>query len=141
MFFKTRAEADAEFLRQRTLLERHSREAIGLQHRDMSEFISARKRLAEYGRTINDAVEFFVDHQERVRRCKTTVAELAAEVIEAKRRDGRSDACVRGLVRCAKILPAAILLVREFAASPDIGVSGNCSRRYLQIQIYRRFPQ
>jgi len=97
MFFKTRAEADAECLRQRTLLERHSREAIGLQQRDMSEFIGARKRLAEYGHTINDAVEFFVDHLERVRRCKTTVTELAAEVIEAKRRDGRSDAYVSDL--------------------------------------------
>jgi len=97
MFFKTRAEADAECLRQRTLLERHSREAVGLQQRDMSEFISARKRLAEYGHTINDAVEFFVDHLERVRRCKTTVTELAAEVIEAKRRDGRSDAYLSDL--------------------------------------------
>jgi len=97
MFFKTRTEADAECLRQKTLLERHSREAVGLQQRDMSEFISARKRLAEYGHTINDAMEFFVDHLERVRRCKTTVAGLAAEVIEAKRRDGRSDAYVSDL--------------------------------------------
>jgi hypothetical protein len=30
MFFKTRAEADAEAMRQKTLLERHGREAIGL---------------------------------------------------------------------------------------------------------------
>ena len=97
MFFKPRAEAEAECLRQKTLLERHSREAVGLQQRDMSDFISARKRLAEYGYTINDAVEFFVDHLERVRRCKTTVTELAAEVIEAKRRDGRSDAYLSDL--------------------------------------------
>lgn len=92
MFFKTKAEADAECLRQKTLLERHSREAVGLQQRDMSEVISARMKLAEYGHTINDAVNFFVDHLESVRRCKTTVTELAVEVIEAKRRDGRSDA-------------------------------------------------
>src|SRR5205823_4671092 len=97
MFFKTRAEAEAECLKQKTLLERHSREAVGLQQRDMSDFISARKRLAEYGHTINDAVDFFVDHLERVRRCKTTVTELAAEVIEAKRRDGRSDAYLSDL--------------------------------------------
>jgi integrase len=97
MYFKTRAEADAECLRQKTLLERHSREAIGLQQREMSEFIGARNRLAEYGHTINDAVEFFVDHLERVRRCKTTVAQLATEVIEAKRRDGRSDAYLNDL--------------------------------------------
>jgi len=97
MFFKTRAEAEAECLRQKTLLKRHSREAVGLQQRDMSDFISARKRLAEYGHTINDAVKFFVNHLESVRRCKTTVNELAAEVIEAKRHDGRSDAYLSDL--------------------------------------------
>src|SRR6266513_5179714 len=75
LFFKTRAEAEAECLRQKTLLERHSREAVGLQQRDMSNFISARKRLAEYDHTINDAVKFFVNHLESVRRCKTTVNE------------------------------------------------------------------
>src|SRR5262249_39820427 len=36
-FFKTRAEADAECLRQKTLLERHSRAAVGLSQRAMSE--------------------------------------------------------------------------------------------------------
>jgi integrase len=97
MFFKTKAEADAECLRQKTLLERHSREAVGLQQRDMSEFINARKKLSEYGHTINDAVEFFVNHLESVRRCKTTVAELAAEVVEAKQQDGRSDAYISDL--------------------------------------------
>jgi integrase len=89
-FFKTRAEAEAEALRQRTLLERHSREAVGLSQRAMSEVITARDKLAEYGKTLSDAVTFFVDHLERVRRCKITVAQLADEVLEAKRKDGRS---------------------------------------------------
>jgi hypothetical protein len=52
----------------------------------MSDFITARNKLAEYGKTINDATAFLVDHQERIRRCKTTVAQLVSEVIEAKRR-------------------------------------------------------
>jgi len=90
MFFKTRAEADAECLRQKTLLERHSREAVGLSQREMSDFITARNKLAEYDSTINDAIRFYVDHQDRVRRCKITVAQLADEVLEAKRRDGRA---------------------------------------------------
>jgi integrase len=89
-FFKTRADAEAEALRQRTLLERHSREAIGLSQRAMSEVIAARDRLSEYGKTLSDAVEFYVDHLERVRRCKITVAQLADEVLAAKRKDGRS---------------------------------------------------
>jgi integrase len=90
MFFKTRAEADAERLRQLTTLERHGREAIALPQQELSDFITARKKLAEYGETINDAVKSRVDHLERVRRCKITVAELADEVVEAKRKDGRS---------------------------------------------------
>src|SRR4029453_17280016 len=69
-FFKTRAEAEAERLRQKTALERHGREAIGLLQHELSDFIRARKTLAEYGKTINEALEFFVDHLERVRRCK-----------------------------------------------------------------------
>jgi integrase len=90
MFFKTRAEANAECMRQKTLLERHSREAVGLSQRAMSEVIAARHKLAEYGKTISEAVTFFVDHLERVRRCRITVAQLAEEVQQAKRKDGRS---------------------------------------------------
>lgn len=89
-FFKTRAEADAERLRQITLLERHGRDAIGLPQRELSDFITAKRKLAEYDKSISDAVEYFVDHLERVRRCKVTVAELANEVVETKRKDGRS---------------------------------------------------
>jgi integrase len=89
-FFKTRAEAEAECLRQKTLLERHSRAAVGLSQRAMSEVIGARDKLADYGKTLSDAMEFYVDHLERVRRCKITVAQLAEEVLEAKRKDGRS---------------------------------------------------
>ncbi len=90
LFFKTRAEADAERLRQLTTLARHGREAMALPQHEISDFIRARKTLAEYGKNINDAVAFFVDHLERVLRCNVTVAQLAEEVIEAKRKDGRA---------------------------------------------------
>jgi integrase len=96
-FFKTRAEADAERLLQLTTLERHGREAVGLSQREMSDFVTAKRRLAEYGKTINDAVSSLVDHLERVRRCKTTVSELVAELLEAKRMDGRSEIYLRDL--------------------------------------------
>ena len=96
-FFKTRAEADSECLRQRTLLERFSREAIGLSQRRMSDFITAQNKLAEYGADIGDAVSFFVDHQERVRRCNVTVNQLTDEVIEAKERDGKSKRTIGSL--------------------------------------------
>jgi integrase len=90
-FFKTRAEAEAARLRQITLVERNGREAVGLPPRELSDFIMAKKKLAEHGKTINDATGFYLDHLERVRRCKTTVAELAVELLEAKRKDGRSE--------------------------------------------------
>src|SRR5215469_3984974 len=92
VFFKTRAEADAERLRQLTMLERHGREAVALPQHELSDFIKARKTLADYGKTINDATEFLVDHLERVRRCRVTVAQLADEVLEAKRKDGKASA-------------------------------------------------
>jgi len=87
-FFKTKAEAEAERLRQITTLHRHGREAVGLPARELSDFITAKSKLAKHAKTINDATDFYLDHLERVCRCKTTVAELAAELLEAKLNDG-----------------------------------------------------
>jgi integrase len=90
IFFKTRADADKERLRQLATLERHGREAIALPQHELSDFIKVRKTLAGYGKTINDAAAFYVDHLERVRRHGITVAQLANEVLETKRKDGRA---------------------------------------------------
>jgi integrase len=117
MFFKTKAEADAERLRQKTLLERHSRAAVGLSQREMSDFITARETLAGYGKNISEAVAFLVDHEERVRRCNTTVAELAKEVIEAKRRDGHSQRHISDLTqRLGRFC-------RDFGGQPIAGIA------------------
>jgi integrase len=89
-FFKTRAEAEAERLRQITLRERGGREAVGLPLNELSTIVQARKKLATHGRTLAEAATFFLDHLERIRRCNVTVAELANEVLEAKRRDGHA---------------------------------------------------
>jgi len=97
MFFETRAQADAERRRQETTLKRHGSEAMDLPQHEISDFIRARKLLAEYGKAINDAVAFYVDHLVRVRRCRVTVAQLAHEVIEAKRSDGMSVAYIADL--------------------------------------------
>jgi len=116
-FYKTRAEADAELRRQKTTLERHGREAVGLPQHELSDFIRARKTLAGYDKTINDAVGFFVDHLERVRRCKTTVAQLADEVLDAKRRDGMSEAYLSDLgIRLGRFC-------RDFGNRPIAGVT------------------
>jgi integrase len=89
-FFKTKAEAEAERLRQITTLERHGREAIGLPAGELSAIVQARKKLAKHGKTIEDAATFYLDYLERIRRCNVTVAELSREVVEAKRKDGRA---------------------------------------------------
>jgi integrase len=116
-FFKTRTEADAEAMRQRTLLERHSREAIGLSSREMSDMITAREKLAEYGETINDAVQFRVDYLQRVRRHGISVAQVRDEIVEAKRRDGRSEVYLRDLrYRLNRF-------VQDFGAQPIAGIT------------------
>src|SRR4030095_11940115 len=74
-FFKTRTEAEAEALRQRTLLERHSRIAVGLSQRELSDLIHARDRLGGCGEKKTDAIDFLVDHLERGRRHRVTVAQ------------------------------------------------------------------
>jgi integrase len=116
-FFKTRAEAEAERRRQKTAVERHGREAVGLPQHELSDFIRARKTLAEYGKTITDATAFYVDHLERVRRCKVTVANLVAELIEAKRRDGRSEIYLRDLRNILAIF------CRHFGDRPIAGIT------------------
>jgi integrase len=89
-FFKTKAEAETERFRQITTLQRHGREAIGLPPGELSAIIQARKELAKHGKTIGDAAMFYLDYLERIRRCNVTVAQLAKEVLEAKRQDGMS---------------------------------------------------
>jgi len=116
-FFTSHSEADAERRRQLTTLERHGREAVGLPQHELSDFIRARKTLAGYGKTINDAVGFFVDHLERVRRCKVTVSQLADEVLDAKRRDGMSEVYQSDLkIRLARFC-------RDFGNRPIAGVT------------------
>jgi integrase len=117
LFFKTRAEAEAECLRQKTLLERHSREAIGLSQREMSDFITARDKLEKFGETINDAVEFRIDHLERVRRHGITVEQLTKELLETKRKDGRSEIYLRDLRNILAIF------VRDFGSRAVAGIT------------------
>src|SRR5437660_12770260 len=72
-FFKTKAEAEAERVRQLTLRERGGREAVGLPLNELSAIVQARKKLAKHGKTIDDAATFYIDYLERIRRCHVTV--------------------------------------------------------------------
>lgn len=116
-FFKTRAEADAERLRQLTLRERGGREAVGLPLTELSTIVQARKKLAAHGRTLAEAATFYLDHLERICRCNVTVAELANEVLEAKRRDGHAPMYIADLrKRLARFC-------RDFGDRPIAGVT------------------
>ena len=86
-FFKTKAEAEAERLRQITTLERHGREAVGLSPGELFGIVRPAKN-SPHSKTIEDAAKFYLDYLERIRRCNVTVADLAKEVLEAKRKDG-----------------------------------------------------
>src|SRR6266480_6591956 len=119
-FFKTKAEAEAERLRQITTLERHGREAVGLPPGELSAIIQARMELAKHGKTIDDAATFYLDYLERIRRCNMTVADLSREVVEAKRKDGRAPTYVADLKKrlarfCADFgeRPIAAITVEE----------------------------
>lgn len=119
-FFKTKAEAEAERLRQLTLRERGGREAVGLPLNELSAIVQARKKLAAHGRTLTQAAAFFLDYLERIRRCNVTVAELSREVVEAKRKDGRAPMYVADLKKrlarfCADFgeRPIAAITVEE----------------------------
>jgi integrase len=121
-FFKTKAEAEAERLRQITTLERHGREAVGLSPGELSAIIQARKKLAKHGKTIDDAATFYLDYLERIRRCNITVADLAKEVLESKRKDGMSKTYIDDLKkRLARFIadfgnrPIAAITIEELA--------------------------
>jgi integrase len=89
-FFKTRVEAEAERMRQKTLRERNAQNLVGASRDVLSDINESIRKLATYEKTIPEAVAFYIDHLERIRRCKVTFKELAEEVVEAKRRDGMS---------------------------------------------------
>jgi len=116
-FFKTKAEAESERRRQITTLARHGREAVGLSPGELSAIIQARKKLAKHGKTIDDAATFYLDYLERIRRCNVTVAELAKEVLEAKRKDGHAPMYIADLrKRLARFC-------RDFGNRPIAGVT------------------
>jgi integrase len=125
-FYKTRAEADAERMRQLTTFERHGRDAVGLPQRELSDFIAAKRKLAVYGKTINDAVDYYLDNLERIRRCKTTVAELVSELLEAKRKDGRSKVYLADLRNRLKIF------TRDFGTQPVAAVTSSAISEWLR---------
>ena len=116
-FFKTKAEAEAERLRQITLRERGGREAVGLPLDALAAIIQARSALAKHGKTIRDAAIFYLDHLERIRRCNITVGQLADEVLTAKQKDGF------GALYLADLRKRLNRFARDFGARPFAAIT------------------
>jgi len=116
-FFKTRAEADAERLRQLTLRERGGREAVGIPLNELSTIVQARRKLAQHGKTLADATTHYLDYLERIKRCNVTVARLADEVLAAKRKDGHAPMYIADLGK------RLVRFCREFGDRPIAGVT------------------
>jgi integrase len=116
-FFKTKAEAEAERLRQITLRERGGREAVGLPLNELSAIVEARHKLAEHGKSIDDAATFYLDHLERIRRCNITVTQLACEVLAAKKKDGHAP------MYLADLRKRLARFARDFGARPIAAIT------------------
>jgi hypothetical protein len=58
--FKTREKAEEERRRQQEILKRHGYRGVGLSEQEMTDFITVRDALAEYGKTIVDAATFTI---------------------------------------------------------------------------------
>lgn len=116
-FFRTRAEAEAERMRQLTLRERGGREAIGLPLNELSTIVEARKKLAKYGKGFADAARHYLDYLERIERCNITVAQLIDELLEAKRKDCRSTIYLKDLRHRLSTF------ARDFGSRPIAGVA------------------
>ena len=86
----------------------------------MSDFITAKKTLSAYGETINDAVKHRVHYLKRIPRSGVTVAELADEVLDAKRRNGMSEAYLSDL----KI--RVVRFCRDFGNRPEFACDVAC---------------
>ena len=96
-FFSSRDEARAARLRALTLFAKQGREAAGLSARALAEVMDVRARLAVHKATLSQAADFFIKHQENTLRCHVTIKELTAEVIEAKKRDGKAKRTIASL--------------------------------------------
>jgi len=90
-FFKFKEDAEACASQESNKIKKHGEAPASLPQHKLAAFIEAQEKMSAYGETIQDAVAFRIDYLERIRRCKVTIAELITELLEAKRKAGRSE--------------------------------------------------
>lgn len=96
LFFRTQDDANRELLKLKTRLDNEGRAALVMPDDLRVAAVKCAERLHPYGRTITEAVDYFIAHLDRTAR-SCTVAELVESMLVAKRQDGKSRAYLRDL--------------------------------------------
>jgi integrase len=89
-FFKDKA--DAETVLQQKLIEQENYGTAGLSFNDRqrAEYLECAEKLQPFGKTIRDAVDFYLPHLHSINRT-CTAAELVDELLKVKEADGASE--------------------------------------------------
>lgn len=99
--FKNKAEAKAFFDLKKIELENFGRAGMELTDRERNLFHECRKALEPFGKSLRDAVVFFVEHL-KVTSKSCTAADLVCELLKAKESDGASETHLRDIRRLNK---------------------------------------
>jgi len=99
-FFKDKAEA--ETVLQQKLVEQQNYGAAGLSfnERQRTEYLECAEELQPFGKTIRDAINFYVPHLRALKRT-CTAAELVDELLKVKEADGASKRYLSDLMAAA----------------------------------------
>lgn len=113
-FFRTRGEAEVYLLQMRTDATNLGLRAASIPDGLKIEALKAAQRLSPLGRSLTNAVDYYIDHLEQTEKSET-VANLIEPFLERKRLDGLSDRYLGDLT--AKLVKLKIKFGEEYAAT------------------------
>jgi integrase len=88
-FFKDKAEAETVLEQKLVEQENYGTAGLSFNDRQRAEYLECAEKLQPFGKTIRDAVNFYVPHLRALKRT-CTAAELVGELLKAKEADGAS---------------------------------------------------
>src|SRR5215469_10568716 len=89
-FFKDKAEAETVLQQKQIEQENQGRTGLSFNDRQRSEYLECAEKLQPFGKTIRDAVDFYLPHLFATNRT-CTAAELVDELLKVKEADGASE--------------------------------------------------
>ena len=96
LYFKTKIEATTAADQARVKRQNEGNGVFALEPADRADAVAALTLLRPHGRTLREAAAFFLKHLAIVKR-ELTVADLVAELLVSKEKDGKSDRYVKDL--------------------------------------------